>query len=518
MQLNTGVLAKDLLASIVVFLVALPLCMGVAIASGMPPAAGLITGIIGGILVGLISGSPLQVSGPAAGLSVIVWELVQTHGVRTLAVIVVMAGLVQIAAGLLRLGQWFRAVSPAVIYGMLAGIGALIVLSQFHVMLDHKPRGSGLANLAAIPEAIQTGLSPLEGTSHHLAAIVGVTTIALIVLWNVLRPAILKMVPGALVAVVCASALTAALGWSVSLVSVPANLLATIQVPSLAELNPLNLGWPIWAAALGLALVASAETLLSAAAVDRMHNGLRTKYDVELVAQGVGNATCGVLGALPMTGVIVRSSVNVEAGAQTRFSAVYHGGWILAFVMVLPWVLERIPVASLAAVLVFTGYKLMDLKMIRKLAEYGKAEVAIYLTTLLAIVGTNLLAGVIIGIALSALKLIVTLSKLEVRAFTVNNEAELHLSGAATFLSIPKLASALEQVQPGRVVHVYFDHLEYIDHACLDMLEAWGDQHAVTGGRLVVEWDALSNRYHRRRSASNAAETPREERSEALVV
>src|SRR5262245_16024004 len=174
----------DVLASVVVFLVALPLCMGIAIASGLPPAAGIVTGIIGGLIVGVLSGSPLQVSGPAAGLSVLVWELVREHSPGTLGLIVLLAGAIQLAAGLLQLGQWFRAVSPAVIGGMLAGIGVLIFASQFHVMVDDAPKGGGLENLLAIPEAIWKGVAPPDGSSHHLAASVGLLTIVALVTWK----------------------------------------------------------------------------------------------------------------------------------------------------------------------------------------------------------------------------------------------------------------------------------------------------------------------------------------------
>jgi MFS superfamily sulfate permease-like transporter len=164
---------KDFGASVVVFLVALPLCMGIAIASGVPPAAGLITGIVGGILVGFLGGAPLQVSGPAAGLTVLVWQIVQEHGLSLLGVIVLFAGLLQFLAGIFKLGQWFRAISPSVIHGMLAGIGVLIFASQFHIMVDDQPRGSGILNLISIPEAIYKGIFPLDGSVHHLAAMVG---------------------------------------------------------------------------------------------------------------------------------------------------------------------------------------------------------------------------------------------------------------------------------------------------------------------------------------------------------
>src|SRR5687767_13563207 len=189
-----GSVIHDFLASIVVFLVALPLCMGVAIASGMPPAAGLITGVIGGIVVGSIAGSPLQVSGPAAGLTVLVYQIVKDErlGLPMLGVVVLGAGALQLAAGLARFGQWFRAVSPAVIQGMLAGIGVLILASQFHVMVDDKPRENGLANLLSIPEAVWKGVTPSEDTTHQEAAWAGILTIAVILLWKPLAPKRLK--------------------------------------------------------------------------------------------------------------------------------------------------------------------------------------------------------------------------------------------------------------------------------------------------------------------------------------
>ena len=172
--------AKEIMASIVVFLVALPLCMGIAIASGAPPALGLATGVIGGLVVGLIAGSPLQVSGPAAGMAVLVYELVTEFGLMMLGVVVLIAGAVQLVAGLLRWGQWFRAISPSVIHGMLAGIGVLILTSQIHVMFDAQPVGGGLANIMAIPDSFYKGIFPMDGSVHHLAAAVGVLTIVTI--------------------------------------------------------------------------------------------------------------------------------------------------------------------------------------------------------------------------------------------------------------------------------------------------------------------------------------------------
>src|SRR3954452_12780410 len=205
--------------------------MGIAIASGVPPALGIITGIIGGIIVGSISGSPLQVSGPAAGLSVIVFEIVQKFGLESLGPILLLAGSLQLAGGWLKLGRWFRAISPAVIYGMLSGIGILIIAGQFHVMVDDKPRPSGVANLIAIPESVWKGLFPPDGTVHHLAALIGVLTLASILLWNRFKPGKLKVLPGSLVGLLVGTAAAYVLRLPIKRVALPANLFESFQIP-----------------------------------------------------------------------------------------------------------------------------------------------------------------------------------------------------------------------------------------------------------------------------------------------
>lgn len=498
---------KDLLASVVVFLVALPLCMGVSIASGLPPTAGLITGIIGGLVVGFLAGSPLQVSGPAAGLTVLVWQLVQQYGTAMLGIIILLAGVMQLVAGLLKLGQWFRAVSPAVIHGMLAGIGVLILASQFHVMLDSAPIGKGIDNLTAIPAAVasafQNGGSPLQ------AFFIGMLTIAVIALWAKFSPKQLKALPGPLVAVVAAVIAAALLDLKIKYVSDLAdlnNVWAVIQYPALDNLKR-AFEPAILIAAVSVAFIASAETLLCASAVDQMHQGPRTKYDKELAAQGVGNALCGFLGVLPMTGVIVRSGANVDAGAKTRTSAILHGVWLLMFVSILSFTLRYIPVASLAAVLVFTGYKLAYPKALPKLREFGRSEVAIYAAVIVTIVATDLLKGVVLGLLLSLFKLLYVFSHLQVEwdEDFVGNRVHLRLSGSATLIRLPKLAAALEDVRRGAELHIHFENLDYIDHACLDLLSNWEKQHEASGGTLVVEWEELSWKYHQRRTSTQKA-------------
>lgn len=482
---------RDFLASVVVFLVALPLCLGIAIASGASPAAGLITGIVGGLVVGAIAGSPLQVSGPAAGLTVIVYEIIQTHGIAMLGVIGVVAGLLQVVASIVGLGRWFRAISPAVIQGMLAGIGALIIASQLHVMVDDKPRENGVANILAIPEAFMKGVAPLDGSVHHLAAGVGIATILAMIAWGFV-PAKWRMVPAALVGVAVGTGIAAWFDLPIRYVDLPNSLTSAIAFPGLTNFARVFEG-PILAAIATLAVVASAETMLTASAVDRMHNGVRTDYDKELRAQGIGNALCGALGGLPMTGVIVRSSANIQAGATTRTATMLHGLWILLFVAAMPWLLERVPLTALAALLVYTGAKLLSPAALKQLRAYGWGEVGIYVATAVAIVATNLLEGIMIGFGLALFKMLWSLSHLETRLDTDpdTKEATLTMQGAGTFLGVPRLVEALAAVPPGCKLTVDLSHLSHVDHAFLEALSGWEKEHLATNGHIVLDWDGL---------------------------
>ena len=495
-----SVLPKELLASVVVFLVALPLCMGIAIASGMPPAKGLITGIIGGLVVGWLAGSPLQVSGPAAGLAVLVFELVREHGMAMLGPILLLAGVLQILAGRLKLGCWFRVTAPAVVYGMLAGIGVLIVLSQLHVMFDGGPKPSGLDNLISFPATLLNAVGPGTGMQ---AGILGVGTILVMWLWDKFRPKALRFVPGALLGVGIATFASLALALQVKRVEVPDNLADAIDWLRPADL--MSLADPaILIAAFAVAFIASAETLLSAAAVDRMHSGQRSDFDKELSAQGVGNVLCGLVGALPMTGVIVRSSANVQAGATTRMSAMFHGLWLLAFVLLLSSVLQSIPVASLAGVLVYTGIKLVDLKAFRGLGRYGRMPMFTYAATATAIIFTDLLTGVLVGFGMTLVKLALQASRLKISLVPLQTEGEMELRmvGSATFLKVPALTKVLGTIPAGSTVHVPLNNLSYIDHSCLELLEEWGRANAAQGSRLIIEARGLKRRLEGRLSTN----------------
>ncbi|PQO42378.1 SulP family inorganic anion transporter [Blastopirellula marina] len=524
-----GTFRKDFVASIVVFLVALPLCIGIAVAVGVNPARALITGIVGGLIVGFFSGSPLQVSGPAAGLFVIVADIIAQQrakflefhsgpeaGAETAAVAyslaalgfaVLVAGVIQIVAGRLMIGRWFQAVSPAVINGMLAGIGILIIVSQFHVMLDHealwhghKAHG-GLQYMATIPEAIWKCFTPEEkGHVHHLAAAIGLVTIGTMILWQSLAPKQLKLIPAALLGIIMAT--TVAIVWSFPLkqLVVPENLLEEVSfLTSTPEWMSILTDSSLYLSALVIALVASAETLLCATAIDKMKQGHKTNHDKELTAQGIGNVLCGLVGALPMTGVIVRSSANVNAGGQTRGVTIMHGAWLLLFIVLLPSILTMVPKAALGALLVYTGFKLLNIKQIKELYRTSWSEFAIYASTVTLIVSFDLLVGVVAGIVLSSIKLLATFTRFEADLDLVpeSNRATLSLHGAATFLRLPILTARLEEVPENADLHVDLTNLSYVDHACFETLIDWARQHEKSGGQLTIDWSQLQGKFQK---------------------
>ncbi|MFF5261478.1 SulP family inorganic anion transporter [Actinomadura viridis] len=471
---------RDIAASFVVFLVALPLCAGVAVASGVPAELGLITGIVGGLVAGSLPGSSLQVSGPAAGMTVLVFEAVQRHGAAALGVLVLAAGLLQLLLGALRLGRWFRAISVAVVEGMLAGIGLTIIAGQLYAMAGVEAPGSGPAKLAGLPGLLtQATASPVALASLG----VGAATIAVLVLWPRL-PARVRLVPGPLAAVALATAAVPVLGLPVERLQVQ-GLLAAIRPPGLDDLAPLaelaGIGTIV-----AFALIASAESLFSAAAVDRMHEGPRTDYDKELMAQGAGNTVCGALGALPMTAVIVRSSANVQAGAQTKAARILHGLWLLLFAALLPAALGLIPLAALAGVLVHAGWKLLPLRHLPPLWRRHRGEAIILVATAVAVVALNLFEGVLLGLLLAVLKIAWDTSHVHVEV-TDDGEGPVHVAviGNATFLRLPTILDTLEALPRDRPIELDLGGLRHLDHACRTALTSWADRHNEEGTAAV---------------------------------
>ena len=501
-MINIDSLKKDFLASVIVFLVAMPLAIGISIACGLPIYCGIISGIIGGIIVGALSGNSLQVSGPAAGLILIVVDIIHTLGIEKLFLIIFVVGLMQILFGFLSLGKWFRAISPAIIQGMLAGIGISIFLSQFHIMLDSKPQNTFIANILDLGRVIYHSVLPMNGSAHHLAAMVGLLTICIIVVWDLLPFKKLKAVPSALVAVIIASLFANFMHFDINYIQVGQNFWseAIFIKPSLfAHILDLK----VLISALVITFIASAETLLTSTAIDKMSSKSKTDYDKEIIAQGVGNALSGVVGGLPITGVIVRSAANINADAQTRMSTILHGLWILLFVSFFPAILNYIPISSLAAILVYTGYKLVDIQAAKHILKLSKGEFAIYIITLVAILFTNLFEGILAGFFCALIKSAYKVLKVDIDTEydEQTNTITAKIHGNITFIHLPTLIEALERLPKDKNITLCAERLHYIDHACIDFIKEWekGRRAEITTKGMPydvhVAWEQMKETY-----------------------
>ena len=470
----SAVLRYDLPASLVVFLVALPLSLGIAVASDAPALAGLIAAIIGGIVAGALGGSPLQVSGPAAGLTVIVAGLISEFGWAVTCAITVCAGLLQILFGFSKLGRAALAISPMVVHAMLAGIGITIALQQVHVLLGGESHSSAWHNLVYLPMHM--------GEADGAGIVVGLMVIAILVAWR-RAPSTVRRIPGPLVAIVIASLVAMVFAPGVPRIELNGSLLDALQLPGIPEGN-----WGGFAVGvLTVALIASVESLLTAVAVDRMQTGPRSNLDRELVGQGAANMVSGAIGGLPITGVIVRSSANVAAGARTRASSMLHGLWVLVFALPFAGLAKQIPMAALAGLLIVIGVQLVKITHIQTARRTG--DFGVYLVTVLGVVFLNLLNGVLLGLALSILLTVWRVAHAKVTAEPVDEDQwQVSIEGACTFLSLPRLHQALDSVPAGSRVTMQMS-VTFIDHAAREFIDAWRRQHEAGGGAVTVTFE-----------------------------
>ncbi|MEV3870504.1 SulP family inorganic anion transporter [Streptomyces sp. NPDC049906] len=472
-------IGTDFMASIVVFLVALPLCIGVAAASGVAPALGIITGIIGGLIVGFLPGSSLQVSGPAAGLAVLVLEFTTKHGVELLGPVVLMSGLIQMVLGVLKAGGLFQSISISVVQGMLAGIGLPLILSQIYALVDSKQLGTPLANVGGLGDLV----TAVAGNPQKVAALaLGLMAVLLCFVWYKV-PAPLNKVPAPLIAVILGCVVGSMPGFDVKKVEF-GNMLDAISFTTPAAMTHL-LAPDVIIMVITFTVIASAESLFSAAAVDRMHTGPRTQYNKELFAQGVGNAASGLVGAMPLTAVIVRSAANLNAGAKTKLSRILHGAWLLGFGLLLPGLLGLIPIAVLAGVLLHAGWKLFNPPAFVKMWKTDRGEGIVMIITTLAIFFANLLEGVLAGLAVAVVLLALRMSHMSIKETVKGDTGRLELRGNATFLRLPRLIQALEAISDKPRVHVDASKLSHLDLACRSQIEEWGEQRKKAGALHV---------------------------------
>ncbi|PYC86594.1 transporter [Streptomyces tateyamensis] len=468
----------DLTASLVVFLIAVPFSLGIALATGAPLSAGLVAAAAGGIVAGLFGGTPLQVSGPSAALTVITAGLIAHYGWQATCAITIGAGLLQLLLGALRVARSALAVSPAVVHGMLAGVGLTIAIAQLHVVLGGAPQSSAPANLAALP-------AQLAGP-HPPALAVGLLAIAVLFGWpRVSRlpgragriGAVLARVPAALVAV-AAGTLLAVVGHF---------QLARVELPSWREHGlaalPQGSVLGLLGAVATVTVVASVESLLCAVAVDRL-SGRSGDLNRELRGQGLANLVSGLFGGLPVAGGAVRSTANVQAGARSRWAAVLHGAWVLLAALAFAGGLRHIPLSALAALVLVVGIQMVSFAHIRRVHRHR--EFTVYLATVVGVVALGVPLGVVAGAFTAALLALYRLTRAHVDvARRSDGTVEVRTHGPLTFVAVPRLARALTSIPVGAAVTVCHDGA-FLDHAAYEALHSWRADHIARGGRVAL--------------------------------
>lgn len=483
---------SDLPASIVVFFVAVPLCLGIALASGAPLFAGLVAGIVGGVLVGILSGSQLGVSGPAAGLAVIVLAAIEDLGYETFLVAVVFGGLIQILLGAARAGFIAYFFPSSVIKGMLAGIGIIIVLKQIPHALGHDSDPEGDMNFVQ-PDG-ETTFSALEVmlADFQLGAIfIAGLSLAILIYWEQVlakRSKVFTLIQGPLVVVALGILFQLVTGKFVPLFALePAHLVTVPVANGLGDVVNL-FTFPdfsrafevsVLSTAVVMAVVASLETLLCVEATDKLDPQKRiTPTNRELVAQGVGNIVSGSIGGLPVTQVIVRSSANLQSGAKTKLSAILHGVLLAIFVLVFPTILNLIPLAVLASILFVVGYKLAKPAIFRQMYAAGWDQFIPFVITIIGIVLTDLLVGIGMGMA-CAFFMILRRNYMEAFDFAFedieqrdhNHLVTLRLNKEVSFLSRASLIKALSRIPDGSRVTIDARENDHIDPDVHEILE-----------------------------------------------
>lgn len=498
-------LKRDLPASIVVFLVALPLCLGIALASGAPLFAGLLTGIIGGIVVASVSGSQLSVSGPAAGLTVIVFTAITTLGsYQAFILAVFLAGIFQIILGFVKAGTIANYFPSAVIEGMLAAIGIILILKQIpHAIgYDADYQGDESFNQEGDGNTFSTLVAAFSKVSYG-AVIISAVSLLVLIYWPKVKK--LSVVPAALIVVVAGIILNQLFAGSTlaikdeHLVKIPVvgsftEFTSLFMFPDFSQISNQD----VWIVAVTIAIVASIETLLSLEAVDKIDPIKRVSpTNRELVAQGVGNMTSGLLGGMPMTAVIVRSSANVSSGAKSKMSAIIHGIWLLVALLVVPKLINLIPLSCLAAILLVTGYRLAKVGLFAKMWQSGFSQFVPFVVTVLAVVFTDLLKGVAIGM-LVAIYFILRNNLRNPYFYTIGSYGdkkviEIKLAEEVSFLNKAAIQYTLNHLPKETNVRIDGTNCRYIDPDVLEVIHNF--KHNAYSKAIIVELVNIKDKY-----------------------
>ena len=504
-------IGSDLPSALVVFLVAIPLCLGIAVASGVNEFSGIIGGIVGGIVVGLISGSNLSVSGPAAGLTAIVAAAVlKLPAVEAFFLAVVIAGVFQILMGVFKLGIIGDYIPNSVIKGMLAAIGIILILKQLPHLVGYDKNFEGDETFIQV-SGENTFSAVLNSLNHitPLAVFIGITGIAILIFYEtkfIKSKKIFQLLSGPLVVVIMGilfhyflSDIPSVLAIKqADLVNIPVanstkEFISFFHLPNWSFLTNKD----VWITAVTLALVASLETLLGLEAVDKLDPFQRfSPPNRELIAQGCGNIVSGMLGGLPLTSVIVRSSANVNAGAKTKMSAIFHGLLIFVCVAFLPNVLNLIPKAALAAILIFTGYKLAKISIFKDYYKNGWEQFMPFVITVLAIVMTDLLKGVLIGIAVGIFFIIRSNFRTAIFTAVDNNNYFIRLRKDISFFSKARLKVIFENIPENAFVIIDLTKAEFIDKDIIDTINEFKINAVVKNIAITIK-KSLYNESHK---------------------
>ena len=496
----------DLPASLVVFLVAVPLCLGIALASGAPMAAGLISGAIGGIVVGYLSGSPLSISGPAAGLtSIVLVSIAQLGSFQAFAVALVIAGIIQILLGYLKVGTIGYLAPSSVVKGMLAGIGMILILKQIpHALGDDMDYEGDEAffqpdNQNTLTEIIQSVMNLSVG-----AVIITLVSIVVLIFWGsiiVQRNKILKQIPAPLMVVGLGILFTVIYNNFIPSLQLSATHMVNLPHPS--RINEM-FSFPDWnvlkstqvyGVALTLALVASIETLLCIESADKMDPFKRvTPLNQELKAQGAANMLCGLVGGLPVTSVVVRTTANISAGARTKASSIFHGIWIVAAVLIFPSVLEYIPLASLAAILIMVGYKLASKALWKEMFAKGKDQFLPFAVTATVILFSNLLVGIAVGILVSIFFVLKSNYRTSILTVNQGDRYLIKFTRDTSFINKLSLIKAIEKIPNNTNVLMEGSNVQFFDQ---DIIEAINDfQKSAPTRNITIEIKKTKHALH----------------------
>ncbi|QNL49490.1 SulP family inorganic anion transporter [Olivibacter sp. SDN3] len=496
----------DLPASVVVFLVALPLCLGIAMASGAPLFAGLLTGVIGGIVVGFISKSQLSVSGPAAGLTVIVFGAIESLGAyNTFLLAVVIAGIIQLVLGIVKAGTIGNYFPSAVIEGMLAAIGITIILKQLPHAVGYDTDFFGDESFEQLTgENTFIALQSAFNAMNLGATIITVISLLILIFWPKIKR--VSIVPAPLIVVILGVLFVLAFRNT----GLEINSNHMVEIPIVNSLNEFFglftfpdfgqvLNKDVWIAAFTIAIVASLETLLSIEAIDKIDPYKRvTPTNRELVAQGIGNMGSGMLGGLPMTSVIVRSSANANAGGKTKQSTIIHGIWLLLAILIIPSIINMIPLACLAAILLITGYKLANVALFSNMYKRGLDQFMPFIITIIAVVLTDLLTGVAVGMVIAIFYILRNNMRnpfeYDIQEINGEKKVKVYLSEEVSFLNKAAIQQSLYNL-PKDIRNITIDgsNSRFIDKDVVQVIKDF-EQNAIGSGKFVELIDVYDKR------------------------